>query len=524
MPKGGRDYIFRKPFSSPSEAGATSPVYRRTVENGMIIEKDVSVKMRDNVEIFIDVFRPADEVPAAPVIGWSPYGKHGTINYYGFFPGCGVTPEQNSRHAAFEALDPAYWVPRGYAIIKADIRGTWNSEGNATFCSPEEADDYYDLIEWAGTRPWSNGKVGLSGVSYLATSQWGAAGTHPPHLAAINPWEGFSDIYREVIFHGGIPETGFWPMLPGLWGAGTGKLEDLAAEVREHPFFDALWASKAPDMSRIEVPAFVVASWSDQGLHTRGTLEGFKRMKSEHKWLEVHGRKKWQYYYEPGSVQRLQSFFDHFLKGMVTDVLDWPKVRVEHRERFFQGQMVEENEWPIARTRYTKFHLDANSGSMQQAPISTEGSCQYSARAEGREPSRATFDITFDKPTSLVGHMKLKLWAQAEGADGPFRRRPETEHGRRGGTVRFLGAVRRWPGGARLAPRLSSRARSATVDRISAGAGASARTEAEAGRDRGPGNRDLAIRHPIRRRGKPACSDSGHGRLQVSQHRDCQPS
>lgn len=82
-------------------------------------------------------------------------------------------------------------MPKGYAIVNPDPRGTWYSEGDATFLSPQEDEDFYDLIEWAGTQPWSNGKVGLSGVSYLTSSQWRVAGLKPPHLAAINPWEGW---------------------------------------------------------------------------------------------------------------------------------------------------------------------------------------------------------------------------------------------------------------------------------------------------------------------------------------------
>src|SRR5208337_4318913 len=107
-------------------------------------------------------------------------------------------------------------------------RGMWYSEGDATFISPEEGEDLYDLIEWAGTQPWSNGKVGLSGVSYLAFAQWHVAALQPPHLAAINPWEGWSDTYREVAYQGGIPDTRVWPLLFYLWGVGTNRIEDLA--------------------------------------------------------------------------------------------------------------------------------------------------------------------------------------------------------------------------------------------------------------------------------------------------------
>ena len=349
----GFTYKFRDPHNTPESRGGMPPAYRRTVEHGMIIERDLAVRMRDGIEIYVNVFRPVDEKPAAPLIGWSPYGKHLPIQPERFV-NAGIKKEHVSSLTAFEAPDPLYWVPRGYAVVNVDIRGTWYSQGIATYLSPEEAHDYCDVIEWAGTQPWSNGKVGLTGVSYLTSSQWRVAELNPQHLAAINPWEGWTDTYREVARHGGIPDSWFWPLLHERWGASTTRVEDLGAETREHPFFDAFWQSKAADFSKITVPAYIVASWTDQGLHTRGTLEGFKRIASKQKWLYVHGQKKWAHYYEPEAVKGLQLFFDHFLLGVRTEIAEWPKVRLEVREKHSVGSIRSESEWPIARTRYTK--------------------------------------------------------------------------------------------------------------------------------------------------------------------------
>ena len=170
----------------------------------MLVERDAAVPMRDGVCIFVDVFRPPAGAPAPPIIAWSPYGKHAPVSY-DLFPNSGVRKEWVSRHAGFEAPDPVYWVGHGYAVVNVDPRGLWYSEGEATFLGDQEAEDVYDLVEWAGTQPWSNGRVGMSGVSYLAMVQWRAAPLRPPHLAAINPWEGVSDLYREYAMHGGIP-------------------------------------------------------------------------------------------------------------------------------------------------------------------------------------------------------------------------------------------------------------------------------------------------------------------------------
>ena len=156
----------------------------------MIIERDVPVPVRGGVTVYADVFRPAEGRPAPPLIAWSPYGKHAGPQLPERYPDGGVAPGQLSQYAAFESPDPVHWTAQGYAVVNADIPGTWFSGGDATFLSPEEAACGHDLIEWAGTQGWSNGRVGLSGVSYLTSSQWTIAATRPPHLAAINPWEG----------------------------------------------------------------------------------------------------------------------------------------------------------------------------------------------------------------------------------------------------------------------------------------------------------------------------------------------
>ena len=165
------------------------------------------------------------------------------------------------------------------------------------------------------------------------------------------------------------------------------------------------------------MPAYVVASWTDQGLHTRGTLEGFKRIASREKWLEVHGRKKWAYFYEPASVRRQQQFFDHFLRGDPHSMDGWPRVNLEAREKFYVGGMRAESEWPVARTRYTKLFLNAEAGSLQAAPVARAGSRRYTTEVTAGESQRAVFDMTFAEPTELIGHMKLHVWAAAEEAD-----------------------------------------------------------------------------------------------------------
>ena len=108
--------------------------------------------------------------------------------------------------------DPGHWVSRGYVVVNADLRGWGKSDGAGELFSDQEGLDCHDLIEWAAMQPWSNHRVGMSGVSYSAISQWAAAATRPPHLAAICPWEGFTDFYRDFARPGGVLENGFLSM------------------------------------------------------------------------------------------------------------------------------------------------------------------------------------------------------------------------------------------------------------------------------------------------------------------------
>jgi predicted acyl esterase len=371
--------------------------------------------MRDGIHIFVDIYDPdgAAGVQGLPVIlGWSPYGKHRISDTFRYAE-AGVQKGWISRFTAFEAPDPAYWCKHGYAVAYADPRGTWYSQGEMSHGGAQESRDCYDLIEWLGTQPWCNGKVGMSGVSYLACIQWQVAPLKPPHLAAINPWEGFSDWYREFGYHGGMRDTRFVPRACSFLNWSTTRTEDTDANMRAHPLYDEYWASKDVDLDAIDVPAYVVASWSDQGLHTRGTLEGFKRMASKQKWLEVHGQKKWAHYYDPPNVERLRVFFDHFLKGTDDRVLSWPRVRLEVRDRAGSGTFRDEREWPLKRTDYRQLFLDAANGKLTRAPAA-EGKVSYDSLDRH---GAATFDIVFEQPVELTGHAKLRLWVEIDRGD-----------------------------------------------------------------------------------------------------------
>jgi predicted acyl esterase len=407
------NYRFRRALNTPEARGARPRHYTRDLIRGMLIERDVQIPTRFGYSLYADVFRPADELRAPPLLAWTPYGKHDPAPLARIYPDSGVQAEWLSDLTIFEAPDPVFWVSHGYAVVTIDIPGVWYAQSAATYLSPEEAEAFYDAVEWAGTQAWSNGKVGLSGVSYLTVMQWRVAALNPPHLAAINPWEGWSDTYREVVRHGGIPDTAFWPYIQVRWGASDHPIEDLWAETVEHPFCDEFWASKAADLESIRVPAWVVGSWSDHGLHTRGTLEGFRRIASTHKWLEVHGRKKWAHYYDPQSRARQLAFFDHFLKGTQA-APSWSPVEVEIRERCGRARRHHSTQWPLPEVSYRRLYLAADAGSLAAEAPATQSACRYDSLDEN---AAAIFELRFETDCDIVGHARLHLFVSAEQAD-----------------------------------------------------------------------------------------------------------
>jgi predicted acyl esterase len=403
--------IWRKSVTHPSEGKHPGFGYRTEPHDEFVIERDIAIPLRDGVKLFADLIRPKALARVPVIVTYSPYGKHGLKKFL-FSPESGVPPGSVSKYAVWEGPDPEYFVPHGYAVLNVDARGSWYSEGDLTIWSDQEAQDGYDIIEWAAKQPWSTGKVGMSGVSYLAIVQWRIAALNPPHLAAINPWEGWSDCYRERGFHGGIPETKMVPWAQWSTSFSLTRSEEFVETARAHPLLDDYWKGKSADLSKITAPAYVVADWGDQGLHTRGTIEGFRQASSKHKWLEVHGRKKWQYYYQESSRERLRIFFDHFLKGTSDEVLSWPKVRIEVRERYYQGVMRDEKEWPLTRQKLTPLYLDAQSREMTSAPAANSGSAAYDAKT-----GNISFKHTFTEKTEISGYMKLRLWIEARGSN-----------------------------------------------------------------------------------------------------------
>lgn len=228
------------------------------------------------------------------------------------------------------------------------------------------------------------------------------------------------DLYRELAFHGGIPETKFVPVWAKmrLRRGHNPKYpmgEDFLAEREAHPLDDEYWASKRPILENIEVPALICASWSNHGLHTRGSIEGFQRLSSKQKWLFTHGRKEWETFYSDEALAWQKRFLDYFLKRIDNGMEQVPKVRLEVRKAFYQEQVRSESRWPLSSVQPTLLYLCANTLSLRKEPVANEGEVQYSSTSRR---SKATFSIKFERAIELIGGMRLKLWmSTSEGDD-----------------------------------------------------------------------------------------------------------
>jgi uncharacterized protein len=305
-----------EPSTRIFDAGFQIAPQFKPISVDIIFEKDVAVTLRDGVTIYVDIFRPVSSETVPVIVAWSPYGKgQGTSNsVMGVFGLVGLDNSIVSGLEKFEGPDPAYWCAHGYAVCNADVRGVVDSEGDSVLWDRQEGRDCHDLIEWLGVQLWCSGKVGMSGTSYLAVSQWFTAAEQPKHLAAINPWEGVSDVYRDFAMRGGMPDVGFVRQLQEGSFFGKNRKEDMLSEIQLYPLMNELWESKIPEFNRITIPAYVVASYSNT-LHTAGTFRAWRRMASEDKWLRIHNTQEWPDYYAEENVEDLRCFFDCFLKG-----------------------------------------------------------------------------------------------------------------------------------------------------------------------------------------------------------------
>lgn len=381
----------------------------------ILLERDVPIRLRDGVTIYADVFRPVGDEACPALLAWSPYGKEIGGQMLDDVPmRSGVPLSATSGLEKFEGPDPAYWVAHGYAIVNPDKRGAYMSEGNLLYWGHEDALDGCDVIDWIASQKWSNGKVGMTGNSWLTVSQWFIAAERPEHLAAIAPWEGFCDHYRESGTRGGIPAPEFPEMIAETFASAHGMLEDQPRMIVERPFMCDYWEDKAARVENIEIPAYVVASYTNS-VHTHGSFAGFRRMASKEKWLRVHNTSEWFDYYTPENVEDLRRFFDHYLKGIDNGWEQTPRVRLSVLNpggTDIVGRA--EEDFPLARTQYHKLYLSAADSALLTSLPADQAVSEYQSDSARHE---VTYRYRMERPTEITGYMTLHLWVSAPDHD-----------------------------------------------------------------------------------------------------------
>jgi predicted acyl esterase len=407
--------------------------------DGMRIDWDVSIPSHDGTLLAADVFRPDDDGQYPVLLAAGPYAKglpfqQGYVNQWEnlITNHADAMTGSSNKYQVWEFADPEQWVPHGYVLVRVDTRGTGNTPGNVSFYDHQETKDLYAAVEWAGTQPWSSGKVGLSGISYMATNQWQVAAMAPPHLAAICPWEGANDYYREYARSGGIVSEFLpsWmpvqvapyqygnpdaPVNPMTGRRVTGdedvpedvrksRLIDLANKFNEHLLDDEFYRERSAELEKVNVPLLSSGNWGGVALHLRGNIEGFTRAATESKWLEIHGLEHWTEYYVAEGRELQKRFFDHFLKGEDNGWDQQPpiKLKVRHVDDFVVRH---EYEWPIARTQWTDYYLNTEDISLSTEPAESSSSATFEARSKGLSFRTAPFE----EETEITGPVVLKL-------------------------------------------------------------------------------------------------------------------
>lgn len=393
--------------------GFCPPFNQRTYEAapGIICDQDQEVVMRDGTKIYCDIFRPANTSVKVPVIvSWSWFGKR---------PGdgmsewqiMGVPPHTVSKLAKFESPDPAYWCHQGYAVANVDVRGAGHSEGNVHMFTHQDREDGYDFVEWIATQEWCNGKVGMSGNSGVAMHQWGIAAEQPPHLECIAPWECTTDLYRESIYEGGIPALSFNDFIAAQV-TGPGGVDDQVAMARKYPMMNGYWEDKIPDFSKVRIPVYQTAGFSH--FHLMGSVKAYRKCKSRRKWMRMHRDFEWPDTYMPENLDDLKRFYDRYLKDIHNGWEMTPKVRVDIMDAYDCDYQVRraEDSFPLQRTEYKKYYLDAAKMTMQDETVAVESKVSYDAQT-----GEAVFDMEFTEDTELTGYMYLRLFVEADGHD-----------------------------------------------------------------------------------------------------------
>ena len=448
----------QRPLNGPQTTGRT---YQNLSEprHRLVTELDVGVPMRDATTLRADIHRPVGGDKYPVLIAASPYPRQ--------------IQDLGAPMGFIEAGATDFFVPRGYVHVIANLRGTSGSEGTFGFHDAQERLDLFDLVEWAAEQPWSNGRIGMIGISYFAMTQLEAASQHPPHLEAIFPIATSSDLYEGVYHHGLFNATFISPFLSmvgttsehnGLWRGrmiaaarrvlntprlhkkfatmnGESSIGIMKAALRlqhdPHPW-DDLWRSVAvehqirdgwwdernvlPLLEDVTIPVYLGCDWENVPLHLPGTFDALEALGHNPRVrVAMLGQFGLTWPWESLHVEAL-AWFDHWLKDQDTGILEGPPIR-------YWLPVADEwrtaDSWPPPGYDLRELILSAD-GSLEEAG-EPAGSREYLTLGSGLNRARTSptdpppFLTWTTRPLEqdwdVVGNMEVLLDAQSSAID-----------------------------------------------------------------------------------------------------------
>ncbi|KAJ5721729.1 uncharacterized protein N7483_009663 [Penicillium malachiteum] len=395
----------------------SAPFNSRKLTCDILVEHDVGLKVRDGATIYVDVYRPPDGGEKVPAIfSWSPFGKKlNGLKFLEMMPlyDMGLKPDTLSGLEKFEAIDPADFVLRGYAVINANTRGVRDSDGMCIIMGTQEGEDGVDCIEEIAKKPWCNGNVGMAGNSPLAIAQWFIGQLRPPSLKAIAPWEGCGDLFREQFFRGGIYAGNFFDHISQVMIQGNNGMESFKEMYRRSGgVANPYWEYKRPYITNINIPTYIKASFSS-ALHTMGCIRGFFDVDTPINGSGSEWHDSWAV---PKYTEELLSFFDRYLKGIENDWEKIPPIRMTTLRFGSQDAIVDEPiaSFPPPQVQDRQLFLSENGSLNLDSQISNTGIASYNSESGA---SHAAFTYTFDKKTRLCGIPKAVLYMSCDARD-----------------------------------------------------------------------------------------------------------
>jgi uncharacterized protein len=418
----------------------------------LIEARNTRIPVRDGTRLAADVFLPEGQGPHPVLVALSPYGKE-----IQSLPVPSQPPTSPVYAREIEAGDPRYLTDAGYAHVIVDVRGINRSEGvYRGWMSADEARDAYDVIEWAAAQEWSDGKVGMVGVSYYGAIQLAAAALQPPHLVAIMPLNAPADYYREGAYHGGILHTFFdfiymvytrgrhasdvvaeateeeleeivarltsdpdLSMYPGLYNTAANPERsplffDLLANPLDGPFYWERSAYRSYD--EIKIPVYTGSGWWAYGhMHLRGAFQHYRGIDAPKK-LYIESRVEADAPMDDAYNAEVVRWYDHWLRGAENGIMDEPPIKLHVRGRGWR----QEREWPLAGTEWTELHL-RRLGGLAREPEPVSGCPDVFVQPPVEvQPQVATCDYRtepLNEPTEIVGPAALTLYAAIDSDD-----------------------------------------------------------------------------------------------------------